>query len=378
MPGEKRDYYEVLGVSKTATPDEIKKAYRSLAKKYHPDVSTEPKDVAEAKFKEISEAYEVLSDEEKRRMYDQYGHAGVDGQFGQGGFSWDDFTHGDDLNDIFGDLFGGMFGGGRRRQDPNAPRTGESLRYDLSIDLVDVIKGKTVQISVPHTSECPDCRGTGGKEGKTQTCPVCGGSGQQQMHTRTVFGDTIQVTPCRRCGGSGRTYAEECPKCRGRGRITKHTKVDIKIPPGVEEDMRLRVSGAGDAGYNGGPAGDLYVVIHIKDYKGFKRDGSDLWMDVDTTYPRLVLGGSLKVNNLEGQEIEATIPSGTQVGGVLKITGQGLPSVGRSARGNLYVRLGITVPKRTSDFEKELLQKLDEEAGSKKGRKSKIKDKFGI
>ena len=153
MPEEKRDYYEVLGVSKTATPDEIKKAYRSLAKKYHPDVSTEPKEVAEAKFKEVSEAYEVLSDEDKRRMYDQYGHAGVDGQFGQGGFSWEDFTHGDDLNDIFGDLFGGMFGG-RRRQHPDAPRTGESLRYDLSIDLVDVLKGKTVQINVPHTSEC--------------------------------------------------------------------------------------------------------------------------------------------------------------------------------------------------------------------------------
>ena len=377
MPEEKRDYYEVLGVSKTATPDEIKKAYRSLAKKYHPDVSTEPKEVAEAKFKEVSEAYEVLSDEDKRRMYDQYGHAGVDGQFGQGGFSWEDFTHGDDLNDIFGDLFGGMFGG-RRRQNPDAPRTGESLRYDLSIDLVDVLKGKTVQINVPHTSECSDCHGTGGKGGKTQTCPICGGSGQQQVHARTMFGDTIQVTTCRRCNGSGRTYSEECPKCHGRGRVSKNAKVDINIPPGVEEDMRLRVSGAGDAGYNGGPSGDLYVVIHSKDYKGCKRDGSDLWVDVDTTYPRLVLGGVVKVKNIEGKEIEATIPSGTQVGGVLKITGQGLPSVGRSARGNLYVRLGITVPKRTSDYEKELLQKLDEEAGSKKTRKSKIKDKLGI
>ncbi len=378
MPEEKRDYYEVLGVSKTATPDEIKKAYRTLAKKYHPDVSTEPKEVAEAKFKEISEAYEVLSDEQKRSMYDQYGHAGVDGQFGQGGFSWDNFTHGDDLNDIFGDLFGGIFGGGRRRQDPNAPQAGESLRYDLGITLVDVLKGKTVEITVPHTSECPDCHGTGGKGGKTKSCPVCGGSGQQQTRMRTPFGDTIQVSPCKRCGGTGRTYDEECPKCRGRGRVTKNTKVSINVKPGMGEGTNLRIPGAGDAGYRGGPAGDLYVVIHITDYMGFKRDGSDLWMDAETTYPRLALGGTLEVKNLEGQMMSVNIPAGTQVGGVLKVVGQGLPSLGRTARGNLYIVLGITVPKRLTDYEKELLQKLDDGAGTKKARKTKLKDKLGI
>jgi molecular chaperone DnaJ len=381
MPdANKRDYYEVLGVSKTATADEIKHAYRTLAKKYHPDVSTEPKEVAEAKFKEISEAYEVLSDPDKRARYDQYGFAGVDNAFGAGGFNMDDFAqaHGDEFSDIFGDIFGDLFGGSRRRRDPNAPRQGESLRYDLEITLNDVLTGKTATLSVPHTSQCPDCHGTGGKDGKTQTCPECGGRGQVQHVRQTMFGSTVMVSECDRCGGTGRIYTTPCPNCRGRGIVSKNSKIEIKVPAGVEDGMQMRVPGAGDAGLNGGPSGDLYVVFHVTDYKGFKRDGADLWIDAETTYPRLVLGGTVKVTNLEGQEIEANIPAGTQVGGVLKIAGQGLPTVNRgSSRGNLYVRLGITVPKRTSDYEKELLLKLDEEAGTKRTR-SKIGKKGSI
>ncbi|MDD2626067.1 MAG: molecular chaperone DnaJ [Methanomethylophilus sp.] len=379
--GQKRDYYEVLGLSKDATPDEIKKAYRMLAKKYHPDVSTEPKDVAEAKFKEISEAYEVLSDSQKRQLYDQYGHAGVDSQFSGGHFTWDDFTHGDDLNDIFGDLFGSFFGGmgggsGRRAASPNAPHAGESLRYDIEVSLLDVLRGKEAEISIPHVSVCPDCRGTGSKGGKVHTCPTCGGRGQVQSIKRTPFGQMVSVSECPTCRGRGSSYDECCPKCRGAGRIESTVKVSIKIPAGVEDNMRLRIAGQGDAGYNGGPSGDLYVVIHVKDDKRFKRNGSDLWVEAETTYPRLVLGGSVDVTNLEGQTVNVTIPSGTQVGAVLKVSGMGLPTVNRSTRGAMYVKLGIKVPKRTSAYEKELLQKLDADAGSKK--KAKLKDKLGL
>lgn len=378
MAEEKRDYYEVLGVAKDATDDEIKKAYRTLAKKYHPDVSTEPKDVAEAKFKEISEAYEVLSDAQKRKLYDQYGHAGVDSQFSNGQFTWDDFTHGDDLNDIFGDLFSNIFGGGSSRRSggrANGPRAGESLRYDIELTLKDVLAGKEAEISIPHVSACPDCRGTGGKDGKTVTCPTCGGQGQVQRVQRTAFGDMMSVETCPKCGGRGVSFDEKCPRCRGAGRLNGTTKVALKIPAGVEDNMRLRVPGQGDAGYNGGPAGDLYVVIHVKEDKTFRRDGSDLWIDAETTYPRLVLGGNVDVTNLEGQTVSVAIPAGTQVNGVLKIAGQGLPTVGRTTRGALYVRVGITVPKRTTDFEKELLTKLDSEAGTKK---KKLKDKLGL
>ncbi|AGI48452.1 chaperone protein DnaJ [Thermoplasmatales archaeon BRNA1] len=369
---QRRDYYEVLGVSKGASADEIKKAYRQMAKKYHPDVSTEPKDVAEAKFKEISEAYEVLSDPDKRSRYDQYGFAGVDGSFGQGGFDWSDFTHGDDISDIFGDLFGGMFGGGRRRQDPNAPQQGDHLRYDTEIDLLDVLKGKDTEINVPHSAICSDCHGTGGKDGKTNVCPTCGGRGQVQSVRRTPFGNAVSISPCPKCGGTGKTFDTPCPKCRGRGRVNKTTKVSVHIPAGIEDGMRLRVPGAGDAGTNGGAPGDLFVVVHVRENGSFERDGTDLWAVAETTYPRLVLGGTVEVKNVEGKTIEINVPAGTQVGGVIRVPGQGLPSVNRpSDRGNLYVRVAIKVPKKVTDMEKELLMKLDSEAGKKPSKKSK-------
>ena len=344
---EKRDYYEVLGVTKTATADEIKKAYRSLVKKYHPE------------FKEISEAYEVLSDPEKRSLYDQYGHAGVDGSFGAGGFNMNDFTHGDDLNDILSEIFGGFggFGGFGRGSRPNAPRQGDSLRYDLEIDMLDVLNGKEVPITVKHTVSCPDCNGTGGKGGRTQQCPACNGKGQRQEMRRTMFGNTISVS--------------ECPRCNGRGRINKDSKVAINIPKGIEDGMRIRVGGAGDAGYNGGPAGDLYVVVHVKEHRNFERDGADLWMKCDVSYPKLVLGGSITISTIEGKSVEINIAPGTQVDSVLKVPGQGLPEMRHSTRGNLYVRLGVVIPKKTTAEEKELLMKLDANAGKKTNSKKK-------
>lgn len=371
-----RDYYEILGIEKTATPDEIKKAYRSLAKKYHPDVSTEPKEVAEAKFKEISEAYEVLSDPEKRQLYDQYGHDAVNQQFGEGGFQWSDFTRSDDISDIFGDLFGGMFGGGRSRSC-NSAQQGESLRYDLEITLKEVLEGKKVNIDVPHTVICDPCKGTGGKDGKVTTCPTCGGSGQVQQVRRSPFGNMVTVSDCPDCRGKGKTSAEKCPHCRGQGRVTKEAHIDINVPKGMEEGMRLRVSGAGNAGYNGGPAGDLFVVIHVRQDKVFDRDGANLWTGISTSYPKLVLGGEETVETLEGEKVILKIPAGTQVGTVLRIAGKGLPRTNSSARGDMMVRVSVVVPKKVSDEEKELLMKLDSTVKpASSSKKSKIRKKI--
>lgn len=375
-----RDYYEILGVEKTATPDEIKKAYRNLAKKYHPDVSTEPKDVAEAKFKELSEAYEVLSDPEKRKLYDQYGHDGVKQQFGQDGFTWDDFTRADDISDIFGDIFGSMFGGGGRSRgrSRNAPQQGESLRYDLEITLKDVLEGKKVNLDIPHSVVCEPCKGTGGKDGKVATCRKCGGSGQVQMVRQSMFGQMVTVSDCPDCRGTGKTYEERCPHCRGTGRVNKDAHIDLNIPKGMEEGMRLRVAGAGNAGYNGGPAGDLFVVIHVKQDKVFDRDGSNLWTGITTSYPKLVLGGEEIVTTLEGDKVQLKIPAGTAVGTVLRIAGKGLPKTNSSTRGDLMVRVSVNVPKRVTEEERELLMKLDSSAGSSKAKKgkSKLRDKI--
>jgi len=371
------DYYETLGVGKDASQDEIKKAYRTLAKKYHPDVTDLSKDEAEAKFKEVSEAYEVLSDENKRKLYDQYGHAGVNSQFSKGGFSWEDFTHADDISDIFGDIFSSMFGRSRQPRSRNSPRQGESLRYDLEITLSDVLKGKTVELSIPHSIPCGDCRGTGGKDGKVETCQTCNGAGQMQRVSRTPFGNMVSVGDCSSCGGSGRTFRERCPKCRGSGRNNVSSKVSVDIPKGIEEDMRLRVAGAGDAGYNGGPPGDLIVVIHVKQDKNFRRDGVNLWSEVFTTYPRLVLGGEETVKTIDEETISLTIPSGTQVGGVLRIAGKGLPKLNQNTRGNMFVRVMMEVPGKVSPYEKELLSKLDERAGKKPAKgKSKLRQKL--
>ena len=373
-----RDYYEILGVEKTASEDEIKKAYRSLAKKYHPDVSTEPKDVAEAKFKELSEAYEVLSDPDKRKMYDQYGHDGVKQQFGKDGFTWDDFTRADDISDIFGDIFGSMFGGGRRGRSRNSPQQGESLRYDLEITLKEVLEGKKVNLDIPHSVVCEHCKGTGGKDGKVTTCRKCGGSGQIQTVRQSMFGQMVSIEECPECRGRGRTSDEKCPHCRGAGRVNKDAHISLNIPKGMEEGMRLRVAGEGNAGYNGGPAGDLFVVIHVKEDKTFDRDGPNLWTGITTTYPKLVLGGEEVVTTLDGDKVQLKIPAGTDVGTVLRIPGKGLPRTNSSSRGDMMVRVAVKVPKKVTDEERELLQKLDVSAGGTKGGKKgkKLRDKI--
>ncbi|MDR0778301.1 MAG: molecular chaperone DnaJ [Methanomassiliicoccaceae archaeon] len=372
-----RDYYEILGVSKDAETDEIKKAYRKLARENHPDVSSEPKEVAEEKFKEISEAYEVLSDEGKRKTYDQYGHAGVNQQFSGGrGFSWEDFSHFDDLRDMFGGQGGSifdMFFGGSSRRPKNAPAQGESLRYDVRLSLKEVLEGREEDIQVPKTSSCPDCRGTGGKDGKVEKCDQCGGAGQVQVVRNSPFGRIASVSDCPKCNGSGKTFKERCVKCRGSGRISKTSTVSVTIPKGIEDGTRLRIQGEGDAGYNGGPAGDLYVIIQVKDDKRFEREGINLWAEMFTTYPRLVLGGTEEVTTLEGETAKVTIPPGTQVDAVLRIPGKGLPKFRGTARGDLFLRVKINVPTRPSEEDKELLRKLDDKAGSSKRPKSFFK-----
>jgi len=368
-----RDYYEILGVNKAAEQDEIKKAYRRLAREHHPDVSKDPKEVAEEKFKEISEAYEVLSDENKRKLYDQHGHAGVKQQFGGGGFSWDDFTRFDDIRDIFGGGGGGsifdmFFGGGGQRRTKNSPAQGESLRYDVAVSLNEVLNGRTEEIQVPKTIGCRDCKGTGGKDGKVEKCGQCGGIGQVQMVRNSPFGRIASVSDCPKCSGSGRTYKERCPKCRGSGRISKTSTVSVTIPKGIENGTRLRIQGEGDAGYNGGPPGDLYVVVRVKDDMRFEREGINLWTDIVTTYPRLVLGGKEETVTLEGEIAKVTIPPGTQVGSVLRLSGKGLPKFRTDSRGDLFLRVRIEVPTKVTEEEKECLKKLDGKTTAKKSK----------
>lgn len=371
-----RDYYEILGVSKDADESELKRAYRKLARIYHPDTTELPKEEAEEKFKEISEAYEVLCDAEKRRIYDQYGHEGLNGQFGAGGFNMNDFSHYGDISDIFGDLFGGIFGGGGRRQS-SGPQQGDSLRYDMELELIDVLNGKEVEVEVPHTVACDSCKGTGGKDGKVKTCSKCGGRGQVQRVSNTPFGQMVSTGECPACDGRGKIPEEKCPKCKGRGIIQKTSKIKITTPKGVEDGTRLRVPGAGNASTSGGPPGDLYVYMHIRDNPRFERDGYNLWTGVTTTYPRLVLGGTANVKTLDGKTVELNVPAGTQVGAVLRIPGAGLPRGGSTtARGDLYVRVKIEIPKSITAEERELLVKLDGGSSSDSGTVKKKKGFF--
>ncbi|HIJ00539.1 MAG TPA: molecular chaperone DnaJ [Candidatus Methanomethylophilaceae archaeon] len=358
------DYYEILGLDRNASKDEIKKAYRRLARQYHPDVTTEDKKFAEEKFKAISEAYEVLVDDEKRRLYDQYGHAGLSGQFSGGSFTWDDFSHFEDLRDIFsglggfGDIFDMFFGGPHQRREPKGARQGESLRYDIEVNLEDLLEGLSKEITIPHSVECPSCHGTGGKGGEIQTCSECGGSGQVQSVRSSGFGRFVSVSVCPKCGGEGQTYKERCPDCNGSGRVKKSSKITVNIPPGVEDGARLRIPGAGDAGFRGGPPGDLFVVVHVKPHETFRREGTNLWVDLVTSYPKLALGSEEEVPIIDGGKAKLKIPPGTQVDTVLRMPGHGLPPMGGGPRGDQLVRVRIHVPKKLSAEEKNLLRKL--------------------
>jgi molecular chaperone DnaJ len=365
---EKRDYYEVLGVERQAGEDDIKKAYRQLARQYHPDVTKEDPKVAEERFKEISEAYEVLMDKQKRDLYDKYGHAGVNSQFQGGGFNWNDFTHQGDVRDIFGDMgfgsgniFDMFFGGGRSR----GPHQGQSLRYDLDISLEEAAEGIKKELALPLTVKCDACGGTGSKSRKEEVCQQCGGKGQVQRVERRGYSQFISVGACPKCGGSGKDIKDPCPECDG-GWTRKRQKISLDIPKGVDTGMRLRVAGAGEPSPDGGPPGDLYVVVNIREHKIFQRDGADLYATQELSFPEAALGATIEVPTLDGKKVEMTVPAGTQPGEVQRLKGLGMPRMEGHGKGDLYIRLKLLVPKKLTAEQKELLRKFDGGEGSKK------------
>ena len=374
----KKDYYETLDVARNATDEEIKKAYRKLAMKYHPD-RNQDNPSAEEKFKEVKEAYEMLSDPDKRAAYDQYGHAGVDPNMGAGGFGGG-FGGGSpfgDFGDIFGDIFGGM--GGRQR-GPQVYR-GSDLRYTMEISLEDAANGKVTQIRVPSWEECDVCHGSGAEPGTSaETCPTCKGQGQVRM-SQGFF--SVQQT-CPTCHGTGKHIPSPCKKCQGQGKVKTQKTLEVNIPAGIEDGMRIRNAGKGEPGVNGGPAGDLFVEIHIKRHSVFERDGTDLHCTIPLAFTQAALGGEIEVPTLHGKA-SMSIPEGTQTGQVFRLRGKGMPHV-RSAStvGDLYVHVEIEVPVKLTSEQKELVQRLDDslKAGGEKhnpkakGWFDKVKDFF--
>lgn len=377
-----------MGVPKNATEDEIKKAYRKLAKQYHPDLHPGDKQ-AEAKFKEINEAYEVLSDKDKRARYDQFGQAGVDPNFGGGAGAGSPFAGNINIDDIFNSVFSGFGGfdgfsgfGGSGRRSTSAPRRGADSETSVSVEFEEAAKGCVKQISYDHVDECPDCRGTGAKAGTSaKTCPQCGGSGQVRVSQRTPFGVVQTVRTCDRCGGSGRVIETPCPACGGSGRVRRRQTIEINIPAGIDNDQILNVSGKGDAGTNGGPAGDLHVYVTVRPHALFERRGNDVWCELPLTFTQAALGTEAVVPTIDGK-VEYQVHAGAQPGDVFKLRGKGIPKLGGRGRGDQYVRVTIEVPKNLSQKQKDLLEEFDRSADDRNYQKrksffSKIKDAFG-
>lgn len=366
-----RDYYEILGVSKDATKDEIKSAFRKMARKYHPDVNKEPD--AEEKFKELGRAYETLMDDNKRATYDRYGEDGLknagyntSGPF-DGGFG--------DLNDIFESFFGG-FGFSERANDPNAPQNGADLRLNLQIDFEEAVFGVKKEVKISHLETCDECGGTGCQKGsKAETCPTCGGSGRVQQVTNTPLGSFRQITTCPKCNGKGTINSNPCSKCRGDGRLEVERTLTINIPAGVDNGSRIGLSGEGNCGKNGGRSGDLIVVIYVKEHKKFKRDGFDIYSTVDVSFPQAALGDTIEVDTIDGKQ-NLTIPAGIENDQLLQIKGAGVPHLGNSSkRGNHNFVVKIRTPQNLSSEEKQLYNKLYEVNCNKKT-SSKFIDKM--
>lgn len=345
----KRDYYEVLGVAQNADEKEIKKAYRRIAMKFHPDRnSDDPK--ADDKFKEATEAYEVLTNAEKRAAYDRFGHAGVDGSAGAGGFSGGGFS------DIFGDVFGDIFGGGCGGRSRAGPQRGSDLRYTLDISLEDAVFGKTVEIKVPTLQSCNVCDGSGAKPGTSvKTCSTCGGAGQVRMQ-QGFF--QVQQT-CPSCRGQGKVVSDPCTSCRGQGRVERSKILSVKVPPGVDTGDRIRLSGEGEAGPSGGPNGDLFVEMSVRKHAIFERDGKDLHCDAPITFSDAALGGELEVPTLEGR-VKLKIPEGTQTGKLFRLRGKGVKPVRGGSVGDLLCRVVVETPVQLTKQQRELLQQFQE------------------
>lgn len=389
---EKRDYYEVLGIEKGATDKEIKKAYRKLAKQYHPDVVEEDKkEEASEKFKEISEAYAVLSDEDKRQRYDQFGHAGMDGYSTEDIFRNANFEGFEDIFQSFGgggiedifEMFGfGGFGGGRPRSSRRGPQRGSDIYSRVTITLEEAATGVEKEITIKHNVECPHCNGERAEPGSpVETCPTCGGTGQVKQVRSSLFGQVVSFGECRNCRGTGKIIQEPCSNCRGRGTVKEEKTISIKIPAGVEDGNRLRISGEGDAGEKGAIPGNLYVEINIQKHLDFQRDGSNLYYEKQISFVQASLGDTVDIPTING-EVELKIPAGTQSGSVFRLKNKGMPIMRREMCGNLYVTITVVVPQKLNDKQKALLKEFADISGEeisqyKKGFFDKVKDAMG-
>lgn len=371
----KRDYYEVLGVGRDAAQEELKKAYRKLARRYHPDVNSGGKD-SETRFKEVKEAYDVLSDSQKRAQYDQFGHTAQ--EFGN--FNGTPFTQGfGGFEDIFDTFFGGS-GFSRRRS--GGPQRGSDLRYDLEITLEDVAFGLKTTIKIPRTETCPDCEGSGAKAGtRSETCSHCEGTGQQQVIKNTAFGRFINMKTCEACQGEGKIIKEPCPDCNGRGQIHREREIEVKIPAGVDTGSKLRVSREGEAGRRGGAPGDLYVVLHVKTHEHFKREGDDVIVEFPLSFAQATLGGEILVPTLDGKKAKLRIPEGTQPGTFFRLRGKGIPHLRGFGRGDQHVMTTVLVPKKLDSKQRQALRifckTLGEDIPEEKGFIGKVKDVLG-
>ena len=363
MAEQKRDYYEVLGVSRGASEDEIKKAYKNMARKYHPDLNPGDK-TAEEKFKEVNEAYEVLSDADKKARYDQYGHAGVDPNFGAGGFGggFDGSFDFGDLGDIFGSFFGGGFGGGRRT-NPNAPQRGESIRMSIAISLEEAAFGCEKAVTVERYETCDTCHGNGCAPGTSpEVCPDCHGTGTVQVRRQTPMGVFATSSPCPKCGGKGRIIHQPCKDCRGSGMVRKKKTIQASIPAGIDNGQTISIRGQGNAGKNGGPAGDLLITITVRPHELFRREGTSVLCEAPITFTQAVLGAELEIPTIDGK-VKYTLPEGTQSGTTFRLKGKGIPSINGRGRGDQYVTVYIETPKNLNKEQKEALKKFAETMG---------------
>ena len=363
MAEQKRDYYEVLGVSRGASEDEIKKAYKKMARKYHPDLNPGDKS-AEEKFKEVNEAYEVLSDADKKARYDQYGHAGVDPNFGAGGFGggFDGGFDFGDLGDIFGSFFGGGFGGGRRT-NPNAPQRGESIRMSIAISFEEAAFGCEKEVTVERYETCDTCHGSGCAPGTSpEVCPDCHGTGTVQVRRQTPMGVFATSSPCPKCGGKGRIIHQPCKDCRGSGMVRKKKTIQASIPAGIDNGQTISIRGQGNAGKNGGPAGDLLITITVRPHELFRREGTSVLCEAPITFTQAVLGAELEIPTIDGK-VKYTLPEGTQSGTTFRLKGKGIPSINGRGRGDQYVTVYIETPKNLNKEQKEALKKFAETMG---------------
>lgn len=365
---DKRDFYEVLGITKGASDDEIKKAYRREAKKYHPDLHPGDKE-AEAKFKEVNEAYEVLSDSEKKSRYDQFGHAGVDPNFGAGGGGG--FGGFDDFGDIFSNIFGGGFGGFGGGQRRNGPVRGADIRQTIDITFEEAAFGCKKNITVTRAENCSTCNGTGAKPGTSPTtCKRCNGQGQVRTQTRTPLGYMTNIGTCPDCNGTGKVVTDPCKDCRGTGRVRKQKTIEINIPQGINHGQTMQVSGQGEPGQRGGPTGDLLVTIRIKPHPIYKREDYDVYIEIPITFVQAALGATIRVPTLDGV-VEYDIPEGTQTGTIFKLRNKGVPYIRGKNRGDQYVTVEIEVPKNMSSKQKEILREFDASSSDKDYKKQR-------